>query len=175
MSERVLVLFFGLCFSFSALSSETKSEVDKEGSKKNSIESISKKSEIFEGFFTLLREQEKGSLYLKIRPDQIGEEFIHTVVAQNGVVAGGHYRGQYRDNKILSLRRHFNKIEFVQENTKYYFDPESPLARASGANIPSAILAVEKIIDEDDETGEILISLDTVLKKEKLSQIKPHW
>lgn len=173
MSDRVLVLFFGLCFSFSALGSETKSEVDKEGSKKNSIESISKKSEIFEGFFTLLREQEKGSLYLKIRPDQIGEEFIHTVVAQNGVVAGGHYRGQYRDNKILSLRRHFNKIEFVQANTKYYFDPDSPLARASGANIPSAILAVEKIIDEDDETGEILISLDTVLKKEKLSQIKP--
>ena len=60
MSDRVLVLFFGLCFSFSALGSETKSEVGKEGSKKNSIESISKKSEIFEGFFTLLREQEKG-------------------------------------------------------------------------------------------------------------------
>ncbi|MDH3768537.1 MAG: zinc-dependent metalloprotease, partial [Gammaproteobacteria bacterium] len=36
-----------------------------------------------------------------------------------------------------------------------------------------AVLAVQEIVAEDEETGEILIALDDVLLKEKLQQIKP--
>ena len=142
-------------------------------SKQQSIENIAAASERFDGFFTVFRKREDGSLYMLIRADQLEQEFIHTVVAQDGVVDGGHFRGQYRDNKVLLLRRHFDRIEFVENNTSFYFDPASPLKRSSQANIPPAVLAVEKIVAEDEERNEILIALDSVLLKEKLAQVKP--
>ncbi len=137
------------------------------------IEQLTAASERIDGFFTLFRNNADGSLHMLIREDQLQQEFIHTVVAQDGVVAGGHFRGQYRDNKVLLLRRHFDRIEFVENNTSFYFDPASPLQRSGQANIPPAVLAVEKIVAEDKEKKEILIALDAVLLKEKLAQIKP--
>ena len=117
--------------------------------KTKSIESIAAASERFEGFFTILRKREDGSLHMLIREDQLDKEFIHTVVAQDGVVQGGHFRGQYRENQVLVLRRYFDRIEFVENNTRFYFDPESPLSRSGAANIPPAVLAVGKIVAED--------------------------
>ena len=138
-----------------------------------SIADIAAASERFDGFFTVLRKRSDGALHMLIREDQLNKEFIHTVVAQDGVVQGGHFRGQYRDNKVLVLRRHFDRVEFVQNNTSFYFDPASPLSRSGQANIPPAVLAVEKIVAEDKEKGELLIALGPVLLKEKLAQIKP--
>ena len=138
-----------------------------------SIADIAAASERFDGFFTILRKRSDGGLHMRIREDQLNKEFIHTVVAQDGVVQGGHFRGQYRDNKVLVLRRHFDRVEFVENNTSFYFDPDSPLSRSGQANIPPAVLAVEKIVAEDKEKGELLIALGPVLLKEKLAQIKP--
>ena len=138
-----------------------------------SIADIAAASERFDGFFTILRKRSDGGLHMRIREDQLKKEFIHTVVAQDGVVQGGHFRGQYRDNKVLVLRRHFDRVEFVENNTSFYFDPDSPLSRSGQANIPPAVLAVEKIVAEDKEKGELLIALGPVLLKEKLAQIKP--
>ena len=138
-----------------------------------SIAAITAASERIDGFFTLFRKRADGSVHMLIRQEQLGHEFIYTVVAQDGVVQGGHFRGQYRDNKVLVLRRHFDRIEFVETNTGFYFDPASPLSRSGQANIPPAVLAVEKIVAEDKENGELLVALNPVLLKEKLSQIKP--
>ena len=138
-----------------------------------SIVAITAASERIDGFFTLFRKRADGSVHMLVREDQLEQEFIYTVVAQDGVVQGGHFRGQYRDNKVLVLRRHFDRIEFVETNTGFYFDPASPLSRSGQANIPPAVLAVEKIVAEDKENGELLVALNPVLLKEKLSQIKP--
>ena len=138
-----------------------------------SIVAITAASERIDGFFTLFRKRADGSVHMLVREDQLEQEFIYTVVAQDGVVQGGHFRGQYRDNKVLVLRRHFDRIEFVETNTGFYFDPASPLSRSGQANIPPAVLAVEKIVAEDKEDGELLVALNPVLLKEKLSQIKP--
>ena len=138
-----------------------------------SIAAITAASERIDGFFTLFRKRADGSVHMLVREDQLEQEFIYTVVAQDGVVQGGHFRGQYRDNKVLVLRRHFDRIEFVETNTGFYFDPASPLSRSGQANIPPAVLAVEKIVAEDEENGELLVALNPVLLKEKLSQIKP--
>ena len=138
-----------------------------------SIAAITAASERIDGFFTLFRKRADGSVHMLIRQEQLDHEFIYTVVAQDGVVQGGHFRGQYRDNKVLVLRRHFDRIEFVETNTGFYFDPASPLSRSGQANIPPAVLAVEKIVAEDKENGELLVALNPVLLKEKLSQIKP--
>ncbi|NOX51454.1 MAG: DUF5117 domain-containing protein, partial [Gammaproteobacteria bacterium] len=137
-----------------------------------SIEDIAAASERFDGFFTLYQDKKSGKVHLLIRKDQLDHEFIHHHVTVNGAVQGGHFVGQYGDSRVLILQRHFDRIEFVQQNTHFYFDPTSPLSRAADANIPASILAVEDIVAEDSQTGDILIALDGVLLKEKLLQVK---
>ncbi len=61
----------------------------------------------------------------------------------------------------------------MRENSSYYFDPDSALANAAGANISSGVLAVEKIVAEDEASGELLIKVDKVFLTEAMLQIKP--
>tara|TARA_A100000164_G_scaffold362056_1_gene377556 strand:- start:1169 stop:3685 length:2517 start_codon:yes stop_codon:yes gene_type:complete len=164
---------FSLVTAFAALLLAACADEEVPPTEAKSIAAITAASERIDGFFTLFRKRADGSVHMLIREEQLDHEFIYTVVAQDGVVQGGHFRGQYRDNKVLVLRRHFDRIEFVETNTGFYFDPASPLSRSGQANIPPAVLAVEKIVAEDKENGELLVALNPVLLKEKLSQIKP--
>ena len=164
---------FSLVTAFAALFLAACADEEVPPTEAKSIAAITAASERIDGFFTLFRKRADGSVHMLIREEQLDHEFIYTVVAQDGVVRGGHFRGQYRDNKVLVLRRHFDRIEFVETNTGFYFDPASPLSRSGQANIPPAVLAVEKIVAEDKENGELLVALNPVLLKEKLSQIKP--
>ena len=164
---------FSLVTAFAALILAACADEEVPPTEAKSISAITAASERIDGFFTLFRKRADGSVHMLIRQEQLDHEFIYTVVAQDGVVQGGHFRGQYRDNKMLVLRRHFDRIEFVETNTGFYFDPASPLSRSGQANIPPAVLAVEKIVAEDKENGELLVALNPVLLKEKLSQIKP--
>ncbi|MCH8494817.1 MAG: zinc-dependent metalloprotease [Balneolales bacterium] len=126
-----------------------------------------------EGLFTVYQDTTTGSTKMLINADQIGEEFIYWGHSVDGPVQVGLFRGAYRDNKVISIQRHFDRIEFVVENTSFYFDDENPVSRASGANIARAVVASEKILAEDTETGRILINSDAIFLSESLHQIKP--
>ncbi len=137
-----------------------------------SFASVVEKSELLEGFFDVYRDKENGETYLAIKPDQIDQEFIYNAVVVDGVVEGGAFRGAFGDNKIISVRRHFQRIEFVNENSAFYFDPNNALSRAANANISDAILAVQEIVAEDEASGTILIKADDIFLNESLQQIK---
>ena len=148
---------------------------------KPTIASFVEDSAAVPGFFDLYQEKKNGSVYLRIPVDQLGQELIYTATVTDGVVETGLFRGQYRDNKILTLRRHFDRIEVVQPNTRFYFDPESPLSRAADANAPDAVLAVMDIVaqdtienaEESTEPSAVLVDFTPVLLSENLTQIKP--
>jgi len=133
---------------------------------------IAESSELLEGLFDFYRDRKSGETYLAIKPDQIDQEFIYVSFIRNGVVEGGHFRGAFQGNKIISLRRHFDRIEFVTENTAFYFDPDNALSRSADANISKAVLAVQDIVAEDEESGTILIKADDIFLTESLQQIK---
>ena len=137
-----------------------------------SFADIVKKSDHYEGLFDVYRDKKSGETYLAINPDQINQEFIYHAAVTDGVVEGGTFRGAFGDNKIVSIRRHFNRIEFVNDNASFYFDPDSALSRAAEANISDAIMAVQEIVAEDEKSGTILIKADDVFLKESLQQIK---
>jgi hypothetical protein len=138
-----------------------------------SFASIVEKSELAEGLFDVYRDKKSGETWLAVKPVQIGQEYIYVSFVTDGVVEGGHARGIFGDNKIISLRRHFDRIEFVTENTAFFFDPKNALSRAAEANISNAILAVEKIVAEDDDSGALLIKADDIFLNENLQQVKP--
>jgi hypothetical protein len=138
-----------------------------------SFADIVAKSDHYDGYFDVYRDKESGELYLSIEPGQVDKEFVYFVTTTNGAVEAGHARGIFRENAVVSVRRHFKRIEFVKENTSFYFDADSPLARAADANISHAVLAVQDIVAEDEDSGRILIKADEIFMSENLHPIKP--
>ena len=140
---------------------------------KSELEKAIEKSVAFEGLFTVYQDTTDGSTKMAINHDQLDKEFIYFGLSQDGVVEAGHFRGLFRDNKIVKIQRYFDRVEFIHVNTQYYFDEESPLSRASSANITDAVLFSAKIAVEDKESGIILIDSDPLFLTESLHQIKP--
>jgi hypothetical protein len=141
-----------------------------------SIESFTEGSTRHAGFFDFYQGRRDGAVYLRIPPSLLDTEFVYTATVTDGVVETGLFRGQYRDNKMLMLRRHFDRVEVVQPNTRFYYNPDSPLSRAAGANAPDAVLAVMDIVAQDsadaDGDGAVLVDFGSVLLSEDLVQIK---
>lgn len=167
--QTYLVLFFLLITAFSVSSQETDESTDIP----ETIAEVTENSDRISGLFTLYRDKKTGTTHMEIAPTQLNREYIYVAVSTDGVVEGGHFRGRYRDNRILSLTRYFDKIEIRSQNTAFYFDPESPLSRAAHANISPGLLASETIVAEDEETGHVLINIDEIFATEALLQVKP--
>ncbi len=139
--------------------------------KKKTVPELEKTCDQIPGLFRVYRDKEKGTVYLYVKKKQLGREFIYFTHSVNGVPSAGHIRGGYGDSVVVKFARHFNKVEVVEQNTAFYFDPEHPLARAADANLSHAVLASEEIIAEDEKG--IVINAGNLFLKEALAQIKP--
>ncbi|HEY4613342.1 MAG TPA: zinc-dependent metalloprotease [Bacteroidota bacterium] len=137
------------------------------------IKEVVKSSKKYDGLLTLFQDSTDGSIHMLIKKDQLNKEYIYFSSIVNGIVDVGQFRGGYRDNKIFSVRKYFNRIEFVNENTSFYFDPLNALHRAADANISPAILTSQKIVAQDSAQSEYLIKADDLFLTEHLQLIKP--
>ena len=158
---------------FSQEKPETSSEKPDTTKPKITLESLTKSSKTFKGMFEFYQDTLNGSLQMLIKKDQLNKEFIHFVHTLDGVVDVGHFRGAYKSSKIFEIRKYFNRVEFIAINTSYYFDTNSPLSKASKANINESVLASVEILHKDEKTESILIKADDIFLSESLYQIKP--
>ena len=127
----------------------------------------------YEGLFTFYRDTESGDVTLSLKPEQLDQEYIYFIHIEDGVVDAGSFRGAYGPRFVFIMERRFDKVAIVRENTAFYFDPENAISRASEANIARAVLAVQDIIAEDEETGAILIEADSLFLSEAWTQLSP--
>ncbi|MCF8254861.1 MAG: zinc-dependent metalloprotease [Bacteroidia bacterium] len=142
-------------------------------SKTATIADKTKNSSKLAGLFPLYQDSTSGNVMMLLHKDQLNKEYIYFSYTVDGVVAAGHFRGSFRDNKVFTIKRYFDKIEFTVMNTGYYFDPSNPISKASKANISDAILSSQKIVAEDAKKGEILIDASALFLSENMQQIKP--
>jgi hypothetical protein len=140
----------------------------------NTITSRVKKCQKIEGLFNLYRDTATGSLLMLIQKDQLEKEYIYFSYIENGNSTTGHNKGTFRDNKVFKISKYFDKIEFITQNTSYYFDPNNAISKAADANITHATMASEKIIASDEKKGEYLIEADALFLSETLYQIKNY-
>lgn len=153
-------------------------EDETEESEEEAVETIEAFTEGFdrtEGLFPLYRDPETGNVYLEIAEHQLGEEFIYFLYTENGTPSLGHFRGNFRDNRVMTLARRFDKLEISAENTRFAFDPDNALSRAADANITRAPLALADIEAETEAEGaaRILIDATALFASEDLHQVKP--
>ena len=157
---------------------DEKGEKDEEGEETPpSIEEEVEDWTYYEGLFDLYLDPESGDLSMVIEAEDLGKEYIHFIQTKDGVLEAGHFRGSYRGEMVFSIRKSYDKIEFIQENTSFYFDPDSPISRAKDANISTSVLAAVDIdVTEEDENGNparYLIDAGELFLDEVFAQIKP--
>lgn len=138
---------------------------------KKSIKETVKACKTYDGLFTMYQDTANGTAYIRIKKDQLDKEYIYFSYAENGVVAAGYFKGAFRDNDIFLIRKYYDRIEFLESNTSYYFDPANAISKAADANINKPVLASLKIVAE--EGTDYLIKADELFLTESLSQIKP--
>lgn len=124
-----------------------------------------------EGLFNFYQNAETGELMLSIDESQLDTPFIYFATTADGVVEAGHFRGNYRETKLIEFRRYFNRIDIVTRNDRFQFDPDSALSRASDANISEAVLASLRIRVEED--GRILLNAQDLFLSEALHRVTP--
>ena len=139
--------------------------------KKKTVAEVIKNSDTLDGLFRVHRDRETGAVHLYIRRNQLDHEFIYFSHVVDGTVGAGRNRGQFGDETVFVIRRAYEKIEFVEQNTAFYFDPQHPLAKAADANVSHAILAAEPIVAQDADG--FLLAAGNLFLKETLRQIKP--
>lgn len=127
----------------------------------------------FAGLFTFYRDTETGKTSLLLQPAQLQKEYIYFVHVADGVVDAGSFRGAYGPSFVFTIERRFDKVAIVRENAAFYFDPDNAISRASEANITRAVLAVQPILAEDEETGELLIDSDSLFLSEAFTRLTP--
>ncbi len=165
-----VVLLAGCAGSRPDVSAPPASAASASKSKTKSVADATKGSIRHDGLLTLFRDSTSGSMQMLITPEQVGEQLIYVVHVTDGIPRGGSFRGQYRDNRVFTIRRFFDRVEFVAENDRFYFDEDNAVSRAADANMTESILAVQKIVAEDS-TG-ILIDADGIFLSESLARIQ---
>lgn len=164
----------------------TKDDKDDDEEDEDKTPTIEKKTEDFEkseGLFSFYTDPENGDIYMEVTEDQLGEEFVAFSYSENGVLEAGTFRGAYRDQRVISIERYYDRLEFVERSTAFYFDEENPIARAADANISDAILAVVEIEaktpgaeaegEEDATSTRYLVKANDIFLSEALHQVKP--
>ena len=152
---------------------DAQEEVQKPKKDEKSIQELTKGSTKLEGLFTIYQDTVNGSIQMVIKEDQIGKEYIYFSQVGNGVLEASSFKGSYQGSKIFKINKYFDRLEFEEVNTAFYFDPNNPLSKAKDANISNAILESLKIESYDKKNGLYLVKSDDLFKKETFLQVKP--
>lgn len=172
-----ILLFLFITFSLNSYSQNKKNKKNKTSEKpkssEKSITQLTKSSKKIDGLFTMFQDTITGKTHMLVTKDQIDQEFIYFSQISDGVAdAGRLIRGNYLDSKIIKIEKHFDKLNFLEQNTSYYFKPESPLSKSANANINESVLASLKIVAKNEKDGQYLIASDELFLKETFKQIK---
>ena len=144
-----------------------------EKDKGKSIADIVKGSRSIPGLFQIYQDTVSGTVRMVISESQLNKDFILFSHVMNGVTDAGYFKGSYRGSSIFTIRKYFDKIEFVEENTRFYFDPSNAISKSAEANVSRSIMLSEKIEATDKGEKKYLIKCDALFLKETLGQVKP--
>jgi len=125
----------------------------------------------FAGIFNLYQDEKTGDHLMVINESQLDTPFVYFAHTIDGVTDAGHFRGSYRETKLIEFRKYFDRIDIISKTPRYLFNENSALAKASEANISEAVLASMKI--EKQEEGKIAFNVNKLFLSEALHKVSP--
>ena len=142
---------------------------------KNEIRTKTKNCDVYEGLFKIYQDKKDGNSFIEIDTSHLDNEYIYFSYFENGVGDARIVKGRYRGSKIIKITKFYNKIDFKVENTRYFFDPENALSKASNTNINNPIIISEKIIATSPCKTKFLINADNIFLNESFQQIRSSY
>ena len=139
------------------------------------IDEVTKACKKIDGLFTMYQDTTNGKTFIEISEDQIGKEFIYFSYIENGVLDAFAFKGAYRSSKIFKIEKYYDRIEFVLENTRYYFDENNEISKAADSNINTPIVLSEKVEGENKDKNKWIIKGESVFMAETFSRMKPNY
>jgi hypothetical protein len=131
-----------------------------------------KKCKKKEGLLTFYTDTVTGKTYIEIQKAQLNQEFIYFNYIENAPVETGYHKGAFGDSKIVVFKKNYERLEIVQPNTNYYYDPSNAISKSSSSNINNPVLASEKIEATSLDGNKMLIDGDALLLSEKMQLVK---
>lgn len=181
-AKRILLLLAGgmfMCmFSFaqnnSANNSAAKADTTKKAPPtppKPTVADKVKSSKKIDGLFTLYQDTANGSVQLYVKKNQLGKEYIYQSFSMGGPTRLFLHQNMIRTTWVFRIKKTFDKIEFSQVNTNFWYDPNNAVSKAANVDVTEAVFYSAKI-DGEDSTGFILAG-DALFLSEKLDPVKP--
>ena len=166
MKLTSITLALSLAFGSHAFAADKKDEKES----KTLSEMIKGQTE-FAGIFSLYQDEKTGKHLMVINESQLNTPFVYFAHTVDGVTDAGHYRGSYRETKLIEFRKYFDRIDIISKTPRYKFDERSAISKASDANISEAVLASIKI--EKEEDGKIAFNVNKLFLSEALHKVSP--
>ena len=130
-----------------------------------------KSSRKVEGLLTMYQDTSSGSVQLYVKKDQLGKEFIYQSYAMGGPAELFLNQSMPRTTWIFKIRKSYDKLEFAQVNTNFYYDSSNAVSKAANVDVSEAVFFADKIAAED--SAGYLIGVDGLFLSDKLDPIKP--
>jgi hypothetical protein len=141
------------------------------GPKKPTVAEKTKGNKKYDGLFTLYQDTATGSIQMYVRKDQLGKEFIYQSYSLNGPTSLFLHSGMHRNTAVLKIDKAFDKLEFAEVNTNFWYDPKNAVSKTANVDKPEAVFFVDKYSVED--SAGYLISADGLFISEKMDPVKP--
>ena len=122
---------------------------------------LTKDADVVRGFFTLYRKRE--SLYLELKPSQLGAPFLSIVSFARGIGADGLLGGLPLDDRVLQFERAGDHVLLVEVNQRFVTPKDTPIDAARELSIGNSVVASLKIESEQDSTKRLLVDLAPVV------------
>lgn len=141
------------------------------GPKKPGVAEKTKGTKKHEGLFTLYQDTVTGSLQMYVRKDQLGKEFIYQSFSINGPTSLFLNQSMHRNTSVFKITKAFDRIEFSEVNTGFWYDPKNAVSKTANVDKPEAVLFMDKFSVED--SAGYLISVDPLFLSDKMDPVKP--
>src|SRR6187399_687529 len=170
-------MFVGLC-SFSqnnpATNPASKPDTTKKAppppAKPNVADKV-KSSKKMDGLFTIYQDTANGSVQMYVKKNQLGKEYIYQSFSMGGPTSLYLNQNMIRTTWVIKIKKNFDKIEFSQVNTNFWYDPEIAVTKSANVDVTEAVFYSAKI-DGEDSTG-FIVAGDGLFLSEKLDPVKP--
>jgi hypothetical protein len=150
---------------------EVKPVLDTAKIKKMPLAEKTKGTKKYDGLFTIYQDTVTGGIQMFIKKDQLGKEFVYQSFSISGPTSLFLNQSMHRSTSVFKVVKAFDKLEFQEVNTRFYYDSNNAVSKTSGVDVPEAVLLSEKFT-VDDATG-YLINADALFLTEKLDPVKP--
>ena len=130
-----------------------------------------KTSKKTEGLFTVYQDTATGSVQMYVKKNQLGKEYIYQSFSMGGPTSLFLHQNMIRTTWVFKIKKNFDKLEFSQVNTNFWYDPTNAVSRSANVDVTEAVFYSAKI-DGEDSTG-FIVAGDALFLSEKLDPVKP--